>query len=145
MSGGTCSAADAISGTQPEHGMPALPLPAVAAIERALLRAERRAVHTMLSHPGPAIGREPWPQGVLHDHRLEVFGDISDALDALLPGTDAGWRLMRIAYPEIALAKSEEAVDWDISSSRNLSALLDLLEGDDARPADPPSPDWAAA
>jgi hypothetical protein len=135
----SAAATQAAAGGMPEHGAPTLPPLCAAVLEKALLAAERRAVHTLLAHPACSIGKEQWPHGVLADHRLEVFGDLSDALDALLPGTGAGWRLMRIAYPEVCMHDTEGT--WDVSDSRNLSALLELLgDTDPPEPAEPAEP-----
>ncbi|MBX3634733.1 MAG: hypothetical protein KF683_05000 [Rubrivivax sp.] len=107
---------------------PALPAH-LRTLEQALDRAERRAVALLLSHAAPAAGTAPWPFGVLEDHRVEVLGDVADALECLLPG--AGRRLMQIVYPEHTHMDGD-----DLPPPEALAALLAHL-GDPELPDTP--------
>lgn len=99
---------------------PALP----AVLEQALVRAERRAFTLLQTNAAAAAGATEWPYGVLEDHRVEVVGDIADALDTLLPGL--GRRLMQAVFPEHAHLEGD-----DLPPPEALARLLAHLNDPD--------------
>jgi hypothetical protein len=107
-------------------------------LAHALEVAERRAVALLLHHPRAAAGVAAWPFGVLEDHRVEVLGDLADALDALIPG--AGAQLMRVVYPELPRLDDadERALDYRLETALAVSRAVAADQAD--QPADPATP-----
>lgn len=74
---------------------------AVAELSLAVATAERRARSLMAASCMPPSADD------LHDHRTAVAGDLSDAIDRVVPGL--GQRFMSALYPEVFSHRDQHA------------------------------------
>lgn len=97
---------------------------ALAELLLAVRQAEQRGVAVLLRAAADAGPGQPlFAFGILEDHRVEVAGDLADAMDRIQPGL--GGRLMQAMFPESNLAISEEEAAEEIRQAMAAAAAAD--------------------